>query len=287
MAFRDLNLGYFYYPVALALAIVLIANVNAISAEDESLSHYQSTEQRTDTVVKKTLEIVSFGLYKGASEKADAIASIERSTRARSQRVRLATWTLAGLSAAFLMASLLRERRAGLPGRRRLVRDLLGVSCVFLLVGLTTPILTVVAHKEVAVLGDVVLQHESKGIVSTFSKLFQSGNLFIAFLLLVFSIVIPLLKLAISFVVLLAPRLPATALFLRCLQVVGKWSMTDVFVVAVLLAFFAADSGELTNADLEHGLYFFAGYGLLSLLASQLLISCARLGAAGNGLASP
>jgi uncharacterized paraquat-inducible protein A len=48
--------------------------------------------------------------------------------------------------------------------------------------------------------------------------------------------------------------------------------MADVFVVAILVAFFA-NSGEnsLTHAEVQAGLWFFAVYVILSLLATQML----------------
>ena len=52
--------------------------------------------------------------------------------------------------------------------------------------------------------------------------------------------------------------------------------MTDVFVVAVLLAFLAARTEQLTDAKLGTGLYFFAAYGVLSLAAGQLMIRLSR-----------
>jgi uncharacterized paraquat-inducible protein A len=48
--------------------------------------------------------------------------------------------------------------------------------------------------------------------------------------------------------------------------------MADVFVVAILVAFFA-NSGEngLTRAEVQAGLWFFAVYVMLSLFATQLI----------------
>ena len=45
---------------------------------------------------------------------------------------------------------------------------------------------------------------------------------------------------------------------------IGRWSMTDVFVVAILLAVLAGQAGDSTDAWLGHGLWFFAVYAILS-----------------------
>lgn len=47
------------------------------------------------------------------------------------------------------------------------------------------------------------------------------------------------------------------------LKIIGKWSMTDVFVGAILLSFFKG-ADKLTHAVLQ-GFYFFLAYCLISI----------------------
>ena len=47
--------------------------------------------------------------------------------------------------------------------------------------------------------------------------------------------------------------------------------MADVFVVAILVAFFAADATAKVEATLNVGFYWFTGFCLLSVLSGQLL----------------
>ncbi len=68
---------------------------------------------------------------------------------------------------------------------------------------------------------------------------------------------------------------------LHIIRFIGKWSMTDVFVVAILLAFFSTESKSFTDASVGPGLYFFAGYGLLSLLGGQVLLGGSATGVNG------
>ena len=63
---------------------------------------------------------------------------------------------------------------------------------------------------------------------------------------------------------------------IRTVDLIGKWSMTDVFVVAVLLAFLALGDQGLTRAEVGPGLYFFAAYGVLSLVAGQMIVARKR-----------
>ena len=152
------------------------------------------------------------------------------------------------------------------------IRHLFGVSAVFLVVGLLAPILTVVAHEEIAILGRVVLQYESKGIITTIHKLYLVENYFVAALLLLFSVLLPVMKIVLSVTALSLEHSRTRRTSVALVKAIGRWSMTDVFVVAVLLAFLTADTAQLTDATVGPGLYFFAGYGLLSIAAGQMMI---------------
>jgi len=59
---------------------------------------------------------------------------------------------------------------------------------------------------------------------------------------------------------------------LRLIRNIGKWSMADVFVVALLLTFFIVNKDKSTDAAVQTGLYFFLCYVILSMIASHLLI---------------
>jgi paraquat-inducible protein A len=185
--------------------------------------------------------------------------------------VNAASGAIAALSVLFLggLAWRVRHRMPGAP--RALALHVQGVAGVCLLVGLSAPMLTVVAQSEVAVLGNVVLQFEAKSILGTVRDLFIRGSAFVACLLALFSVVVPVAKLVVSLLALLAPGAGLRTACVKFVRAVGKWSMTDVFVVAVLLAFLAGGGGELTDARLGPGLYYFAADGLLSLAGGVLL----------------
>ena len=108
--------------------------------------------------------------------------------------------------------------------------------------------------------------------VSTIASLLDTGHLLIAGLLALFSVVVPVGKLVLSLIMMWVGGARLRKSALRLVELVGRWSMTDVFVVAVLLAFLAADTEQLTDATLGAGLYFFAGYGILSLAAGHLML---------------
>jgi uncharacterized paraquat-inducible protein A len=57
----------------------------------------------------------------------------------------------------------------------------------------------------------------------------------------------------------------------------SKWSMADVYAIALLISFLAIKSTEGRSSlvenqiNFETGFYYFIGYCLLSILASQLM----------------
>ncbi len=261
-----------YYLVAMALAVVIIASANDASRAYESVSTHETVSAKTDRAMRDALETLSLGLYGGGSEMAERLADAVEVAEFQEARAAGTGWLLLGLSGAFLAMVIVTVE----PGRRArsvvVIRHFFGVSAIFLLIGLLAPILTIVAHEEIALLGRVVLQYESKGIITTIHKLFLVDNYFLAILLLLFSVLLPVLKILLSLVALGLGESRTRKRSVQFVKAIGRWSMTDVFVVAVLLAFLTADTAQLTDATLGPGLYFFAGYGLLSIAAGQLMI---------------
>ena len=134
--------------------------------------------------------------------------------------------------------------------------------------GLLMPIMMMSIHKDVEYLGDVVLMMESKGVLGSISKLFESKDYVVGAALLLFSIILPLLKtLSMLFVsVFLKNRFAHT--IVHSFKLLGKWSMADVFVVATFLVYLSGSKGEMSRAEVQTGLYFFLAYVILSMLAS-------------------
>lgn len=261
-----------YYAVALALAIVIIASANDASRSYESVSAHESVSAKTDRALRDALETLSLGLYGGGTEMAEQLADAIEMAQFHEARAMGTGWLLLGLSIAFLAAVIVTVERGRRSRSVVIIRHLFGVSSIFLLVGLLAPILTIVAHEEIVLLGRIVLQYESKGIITTIHKLYLVKSFFLAALLLLFSVALPVLKILLSLVALELGHSRTRRTSMLLVKTIGRWSMTDVFVVAVLLAFLTADTAQLTDATLGPGLYFFAGYGLLSIAAGQLMI---------------
>jgi len=139
---------------------------------------------------------------------------------------------------------------------------------IALLYGLVNPILMVTIHKQVDYLGDVILSFESKGIIGSILKLYNSGEFAVAFTILLFSILLPVIKsLTLTFMLIFYEH-PWNQKMVAFFKQIGKWSMIDVFVVATFLVYFTSNTGGISEAEIQVGLYFFLTYVILSMITA-------------------
>jgi len=139
---------------------------------------------------------------------------------------------------------------------------------IALLYGLMNPILMVTIHKKVEYLGDVILSFESKGIIGSITKLFENGENAVAITILLFSVILPLVKTLTLTVTLLFHRSTWGHGLVKFFKQIGKWSMIDVFVVATFLVYLTSNSGGVSHAEIQVGLYFFLTYVILSMVTA-------------------
>jgi len=139
---------------------------------------------------------------------------------------------------------------------------------ISLIYGLVNPILMVTIHKQVEYLGDVILSFESKGIFGSISKLHESGELAVAFTILLFSVLLPTVKSLMLTFMLIFYNSSWNHKLINFFKQVGKWSMIDVFVVATFLVYFTSNAGGISQAEIQVGLYFFLAYVILSMITA-------------------
>lgn len=144
------------------------------------------------------------------------------------------------------------------------------ISLILLWPGLTQPALTIKATMEF--LGSTrELTNETRSVVGAARKLHDTGNDFVAGLILLFSILIPFIKAALIIPVFALRGTPAADRIYRFVRAISKWAMADVFAVGMLIAFLVAKGTANLSAVAGPGFYYFAGYCLVSNLAFQLL----------------
>ena len=143
-------------------------------------------------------------------------------------------------------------------GRRFLLSLTILTASVCLALGITLPII------KLTKFGIWTTEHS---LISTVDVLITEQQKFLGFVVLVFSIVLPVTKLL---YLLLVSTLPPAEIVrharrLRALEWLGKWSMHDVLVLALTI-FFVKSQGVYDAASLN-GVYFFTAAVVLMILA--------------------
>lgn len=158
----------------------------------------------------------------------------------------------------------------GMTNRNRLAIVLALISLALLWPGLVQPALTIRATMEL--FGTTrQLTNETRSVIGAIQSLRASGNLFVAGLILLFSVLVPLLKAALL-IPIFTMRSPASShRMYRLVQAISKWSMADVFAVGMLIALLVAKGTANLSAIAGPGFYYFAAYCLVSNLAFQML----------------
>lgn len=121
-----------------------------------------------------------------------------------------------------------------------------------------------------------VIQHQVRGIAAIIWDLLTGGHYVIGGFLLLFSIVTPMTKAGLTFFVTISKNKQWNYRAGEFLHTIGKWSMADVFVAAVLLALYALKFQQATKSVPCIGLYYFIGYCLLSMTTTELLVHSAE-----------
>ncbi len=119
--------------------------------------------------------------------------------------------------------------------------------------------------------GKMYYYYQSKSIAQLITILFEDKNFLVGVSILLFSIILPLIKLVLTLFVTLNKKDNNT--LSKVLSYIGKWSMADVFVASCFLAFLSFSNmnvGIDTESKTLVGLYFFFCYVILSLLMGML-----------------
>jgi hypothetical protein len=130
-------------------------------------------------------------------------------------------------------------------------------------------------------------------IMATIDELWHDQRILVAFLILLFSVIVPMVKTGLVSVAYFQPGSRIESRLLSFVAKIGKWSMADVFVIAIFLAILSTNHAETTEShefsvigfkmgldvstqtlsNVGQGFYFFTAYCLLSLLGTHLSLS--------------
>lgn len=152
------------------------------------------------------------------------------------------------------------------PKEARRLRIILGFTMLFLVLGLVAPIIT---------LKKFVLIENTFSVLSGTLLLLTEGQLFLFILIAGFSVLLPFLKIGVLARLLYSNNGDSKKLdkYLHWMHLYGKWSMLDVFIVAVLVV--SVKLGAIASVEMRYGLYAFAVAILLTMYVTARVVSLA------------
>lgn len=132
--------------------------------------------------------------------------------------------------------------------------------------------------------------NKNLSLLQTIQELWQDERLFVAALIFIFSISIPVLKFILLSIAYIKNNSKLEIFIYKFISQIGKWSMADVFVVAIFLAVLSTNHAETASQQqlalfgfkldliissealsaLGDGFYYFTAYCLLSLLGTVI-----------------
>ena len=135
----------------------------------------------------------------------------------------------------------------------------LSASFVLLILGLFLPVIT---------LRELVFWKSTFSVISGIQNLFEERYFFLALIILLFSVIFPIFKLVVlSMIWFSSLAQNQRERYIHWLAVLGKWSMLDVFVVAVTIVI--TKISGLVEAEARIGIYFFGSSILLAMLVTE------------------
>ncbi len=141
---------------------------------------------------------------------------------------------------------------------------LLTVAGILLTIGLIAPIIT---FKK------FIFIQNTFSILTACWNLLKQGQIFLFAVIALFSIILPIFKLAFLFQLTLTKKTANTGTrkLLQLIHRFGKWSMLDVFVIAILVV--VLKLGAIGDVEKHIGLYAYAGAAILIMYLTNKIVS--------------
>lgn len=109
-------------------------------------------------------------------------------------------------------------------------------------------------------------------LVSALGDLLRERQFVLFVVIFLFSVMFPVIKIGLLFYLQFSSRISQSRhkKLITGLDIAGKWSMLDVFVVALLLV--AIKLGPLAEVTVHYGVYLFAGTIIMMMLMSPWIL---------------
>ncbi len=257
------------YVVVLCSAASLIAyeawgNSVGYSHTVEKITTNLQLENNLKTSGKKILEKITFSLYDGYSESMEELKELKVKAQQYNKNAFRLTKAFIGIVLLSVVIFFIGRQKALLGG-------MIGLSIIALVTGWFATILEITAYQELPMLGNTIFQYESKSIVTALIQMFDKQQFMIAGIIVLFTVVTPILKTILLILINMQQKLHLSKKRIKFLSTIGKWSMLDVFVVAIVVTYFSMKASGKTDADLQIGVYYFSIYVILSMVCTYVV----------------
>lgn len=145
------------------------------------------------------------------------------------------------------------------PTARKLINVASLLTLVLFVISLFSPLFT---------LEKFYFFSNTVSFLSALLSLLEKGYLFLFFIIFVFSLLFPLFKLGVILYIWNSHTGETVHRLFKWIHLLGKWSMLDVFVVAVMLVSIKLD--KVVEMQIHYGLYLLLSSVLLSMLISGI-----------------
>jgi paraquat-inducible protein A len=147
------------------------------------------------------------------------------------------------------------------PAGGALARALLALGVIFFPLGITLPVMETTR---------LWVFKDSYSLLGAVGKLLEAGEWRLGLLVALFSMGAPLAKMAMVAALHARPTGANGGSLARWVERLGKWSLTDVLVVALLIVIWSG--GAMVTVVSQPGLWFFALSAVCLMLASGLIV---------------
>jgi paraquat-inducible protein A len=151
-------------------------------------------------------------------------------------------------------------------GRRWPAAILWAASVLFFILGITHPILETGFTLD----GWIDFNRENIYLISSFQYFINKGDVFIAVMLLTFTIVLPVVKYIFLLLGIAGVRFKSQKKWVVALDIINKWSMLDVFVVAQVIMNLKFNQRFIIS-NLQSGITYFAVSIVLMMVCSLVM----------------
>ena len=255
------------------VVLIVMASANAYGSWGNAIGYSHTANKITETLHmedniktsgKKLLEAITFSWYDGYTESVEHIKALKDKNEKFDKNAYRFTKAFIGTVLLSLVLYLIGRQRFLLIG-------LISLSIIALITGWFSPILEITAYQDIPLLGNTIFQYESKSIITGLEKIYSKGQYGIAAIILLFTVITPIIKTVLLLTISFQEKLHLSSKRINLLSSIGKWSMLDVFVVAIVVTYFSMKSTGQTDANLQIGVYYFSIYVILSMICTYIV----------------